>query len=653
MNPDWKAKKLWLELKESLPEFETESDKKTWLRFCKLVDVGLFGAKATDIDVVKHINGRVTQQLSLTKPYVPKTFPHSSRKLTLLVEYYRTNCEERNSEIRECLKKNIRNLNIDKIVIFVNKVSDLPQDLRTDDIEIVQINTSRLTYSDIFNWCTQQSQEYIFLLSNIDCYYQADIKLSKHLNYNNPILYTMTRYESYYNKGITVGRDMFVGKQPDSFFNQVHNISHEQYKACAYLEPWSSDAFIFDYKLLEHINKSKIDTDIVMGTESCEIILQYRLNQSGTTLRNIGFNGHIKCIHNHKTQYRSKENWPGVIANNETPGIYPSSNKSRPFDKSIHGCHRLIGDKNWMDSDSYWHTYSNFVVTDIETVLATPLPSVQPIYTNKLAMVMLCTKHEIETGQFDRCYKKYINDIQTNFKFDLIIYYDNKISNDMYKQLKQIEQQPCVNQVIIKCHNITPENNIYIRPWNGDKPPPTSPELGLSSGPNILFYRSMDHIQSLDYENILVLECDTQPLSSDWYDSLHEYVISSGNKWLITGSIYKGNDPSHVDAWHYKYLNGVAIYKNNTKAHRLFNKSEKFIKHIVSEGHMKSFLNYDAAYNHYIHTYEPWNQSQLVDSKLFVNMSLEYDNNIDIENVKKNHPNCKILHNKQYNNDLI
>ena len=97
MNPDWKAKKLWLELKESLPEFETESDKKTWLRFCKLVDVGLFGAKATDIDVVKHINDRVTQQLSLTKPYVPKTFPHSSRKLTLLVEYYRTNCEERNS----------------------------------------------------------------------------------------------------------------------------------------------------------------------------------------------------------------------------------------------------------------------------------------------------------------------------------------------------------------------------------------------------------------------------------------------------------------------------------------------------------------------------------------------------------------------------
>lgn len=654
MNPDWKAKKLWLELKESLPELETESDKKTWLRFCKLVDDGLFGAKSTDIDVVKHINDRVKSQLSKTK-HLPSQKPvHTTRKLVLLTEYYKTNNEVRNKEIQESLKRNIDNLNIDKIIVFTSDKGDIPTNLTSSDIEIVHTNTTRLKYTDIYNWCMQQQSDNIYLLANVDCHFENDVKLIKHLEYTEPILYTMTRYERYYDEEPTLGRDIFVGKQPEHYFDKIHDVSHDRYKQYAFLEPWSADAFVFDGQFLNKIKTGKVDTDITMGTESCEVILQYRLHCAGVILKNIGFNGHIKCMHNHKTQYRSKENWPGVLANNTTPGIYPSSSNSRPFDKSIHGCHRLISEKNWMDSDSYWHKYSDFVVTDLKSVLTTQKQptSNQPAYTNKLSIVMLCTKQEIETGQFDKCLSNYLENIETRFTFDLIIYFDNKICNDMYIHLKEVEKYRCINQVIVKCHNISPEDNIYIRPWNNEKTPEKTPELGLSSGPNILFYRSMNHIQTQDYENFLVLECDTQPLSTNWYDILHEYIIEPGQEWLITSSSYKGTDPEHVDSWHCKYLNGVALYRNNSKAHRLFDKSEKFIKHMVSGGHMKRFLNYDAAHNHFIKTYEPWNQNQLVDSELFVNMSLEYDDNIDIENVKNIYPKCVILHNKQYTNAL-
>jgi len=657
MNSDWKARQLWYTFQKQDHKFETEWEAKAWKRLVSVLNRSVFGP-LPDVDEVLNINTRVIHQLEKT---VNKPLNHSvpdKRKLTLITQFYQTGNSSRDTELIDSINRNIENLLIEKIVIFVNSkdIKKLKSSIQDKNIITVIHKKPMLTYDDIFSWCEKEKLDGIYLLANTDCYFDESVKYSKLLDFKEPVLYTMTRYENYYSDELTLGRDMFVGKQSECMFDREFTLDTDAYNKLPYLEPWSADAFIFDNKLISKIKASKINADIKMGTESCEVELQYNLHKTNTRLRNIGFHGHIKCIHNHKTNYRRKENWPGVPICDKLPGIFDPTSKTRTIDNSIHGCYRLQSKSNWMDKDAYWHGYTKFVVPDLNLVLVPPVKATEhkqttsTVYTEDICLLYMGTRREYrESNEMVGSINCFLTNLDSKHKVDLFICLDKK--PDDIKPLLKFEQHKNINKVIVKWFDIPDKENIYYRPWlaSEENPPPEKiPVLGLSTGPNTLFYSTCDYMLQQKCKYYLMLEADTVPLRKNWLD----YCIKQTKQqydWVISSSVYKGSDENNLDQWHsdHPYLNGVGIYKNNKQLQKLLAGSKQLIIDFVEQNRFQQFINYDTAIGHYIRCYEPWNGKLVHNADYIINMSPAYDKDVKLSTVLEKFPKGCILHNKR------
>ncbi|HEX6828843.1 MAG TPA: hypothetical protein VF104_07675 [Burkholderiales bacterium] len=85
------------------------------------------------------------------------------------------------------------------------------------------------------------------------------------------------------------------------------------------------------------------------------------------------------------------------------------------------------------------------------------------------------------------------------------------------------------------CH-ISREENIYVRV--GQKPPEKIPPLGLKSGPNTLFFRSLSQFCD-GQKTVLLNEVDCFPVRPDWIGRLQRLVAGSEPFWVL-GSPYRG-----------------------------------------------------------------------------------------------------------------
>lgn len=608
-----------------------------------------------DKDQTNITNDRVNKQLSKCnvvdnlETIISKYEPLTTGTI-LLTQFYQSPSDERNDEIVKSIHNNINNEHIQEVHLFTepDNLEKCKEHFTHEKVKIVNI-PNRLTYRSIFEYVYEtQSDDKGYLLCNTDCNFDETVCVLPYLI--DGIFYTMTRWDVTPDGNIN-GLDPCAESWSENSFGTVLPDFSPDRK----LEPWSNDAWYFRRNMLDMISH-KIDRyGITLGTNLCEIQLQYNLHQQGVQMRNIGFAGHVKCLHNHSTNFREFKNWQNVPS--ETiPGIFPCDVHHRTNFNSIENCYRLRGDCNWLDKNIYEHEYSEYVVTDILQYIHTKekeqqdrQPHTNHTYTTNLAVVLQCTATEIESHLVYECLNNYITKVETNHSFDLLIYIDNKVDSSHYKTLIGYQEYDCVNKVIVTSHDIPPERNIYIKPWLEDNlvMPEQIPELGLSNGPNELFYKTLQNIKNRQYENFVLIEPDTLPTSTDWFDYIHDYVINSTGEWVITGSSYKGSDPANIASWYSDYLNGVAVYKNNIKLHDLMSRSENFIKHIVTEHQFRMFMNYDVAHDHYIRTYEPWNHALLVDCDFIVNMSPIYDKNQSIEDILHQYPNCKILHNKR------
>jgi len=661
MHSDWKAKQLWYRVRKDPPEFTDDWAVKAWPRLVNIIDRGIYGECSNDIDYNSNVNLRVTDQLSKTLPTpdVSKLIK-DPRKLVLLTQLYITGDKSRDSELLNTIKSNIDNLLIDKIILFVHKDIDdsiLKKYEENKEVEVYEHDKAMLTYDDIFKYCLNQKTDYIYLLTNTDCSFDKSVSLLKNLDYKNPVFYTMTRYENYYGKGYDVGKDIQVYANYVSKNIPLRRIPHSEYGSLPYIEPWSFDACAFDSKLLKELKKQSIDCDIEIGTELCEIILQYRLHESGIGMKNVGFHGHIKCYHNHASQVRNPSNWPGKEAAKLLPGIYPTGETPRKITNSIQGCYRLRSKHNWLDKDTLWHEYSDFVVHDLTTVLSKATSkSSETDSVNNMCVLYLCTAKELQQGMLQASVENFLRNVESDKKVDLIFCMDQKHKNhtDLYKY----KSHENINKVIVKCFNIPDNKNIYTRPWLH---PPEEieqlevPELGLSSGPNELFYQTCEYMSSKHYKYYLMLEADCIPVSVDWLDH-YLTKCDESNDWVLLSSIYKGEDENNNNQWHSDspYLNGVGLYKNNKRLRQLMNNSRKLVLQFVQENRFQRFINYDTATGHHIMCYEPWNKQLVYDSDCIVNMSPSRDKDVDIATVLKQFPDARLLHNKRsdYSNHL-
>jgi hypothetical protein len=314
---------------------------------------------------------------ALTVNYSNYNHYPTNKETVYITQYHDSKNSERDAEILDCINLNINNPTFDKVLLFT-------ENLNADDIrhkidllkKVTLINIKeRISYKSVFTYIYDNfSEDYskTYVLANSDCYFDKTLKNIRFVNFEerpSPLLLALTRYENFNGK-LDVGKNPFVEKWSDNEFNGKKSFDKKEYEDLPYLEPWSSDAWIFKFNVLDWLggNFSKISNQL--GTNLCELLFVKELIDSGIDCKNVGLAGYIKCIHKHKSLYREKNNVLKHIEDH-IPGIVPDTSREfyRTKDNSINNCWRLISKDNWIDAPQKEHAYSNFFVRNLSDFL--------------------------------------------------------------------------------------------------------------------------------------------------------------------------------------------------------------------------------------------------------------------------------------------
>lgn len=329
-----------------------------------------------------------------------------------------------------------------------------------------------------------------------------------------------------------------------------------------------------------------------------------------------------------------------------------------------------VGESNQKDGQSFRYKIKNIkpqqfkdmIKSDKEKVSINTLE-----FTSTLAVALLTTKKEYKSGQVHKMIDNYLNlKPSTNFLFDFFIIFDQG-EDATYQDLTGYTESENIRNIFIKSLHIPDSQNMYCNQVASDRIIDVNtrlgkPALGVSSGPNTLFFEGMNYLMQFDYENYLILETDTRPIKDYWFDILHREVVH--NEFLILGSTYKGTKEFDPAPWVTEHLNGVAIYKNNKKLKQLLLKTKQYILNIISQsnvfvdkhkitdlkqsnGEAMLCLNYDIAI--YFFSQETRNKDyfNLLKSCDFIaNLSMSEDAGIDESTILSKHPKTVILHQK-------
>lgn len=270
-------------------------------------------------------------------------------------------------------------------------------------------------------------------------------------------------------------------------------------------------------------------------------------------------------------------------------------------------------------------------------------------YTKKIAIFYPCTYSEYRRGDLDTATEKLISSKPSDsYSFDLFFIF-NKPSSDEYKPLLKFESRDEINSVKIYSLNLSDEEDIYIQSWKSRKDLPSPMPLhGLSSGPNLSFYRSLYYLLAHEnnYDNFLLIESDVHFVQPLWFDKLLKYCDET--PFTIAGSKYKGLNDWHNQLDYKDHLNGIALYKNSASLYMLLKESEEYLINEVSKGIL--FINFDIAI-------DEWRRSQdgkvffkknppLLDTDFITNASDPFDGHLTLPEILHLHPNTSILHHK-------
>jgi len=336
-----------------------------------------------------------------------------------------------------------------------------------------------------------------------------------------------------------------------------------------------------------------------------------------------------------------------------------------------------VGECESNDAQSFRYSIKDISQSDFANMIKQDklkLPFKESRPNQKLAITLICTKKEYESGQVNKMLDQYFNKIPSNTQqFDLFIFFDQGNESD-YSELLEYENQQSISKVFIDSIRIPDNLNIYSQVWKDKELIPefyklNCPKLGITSGPNILFFESMKRLSHQNHEYILLLESDTRPIKDFWYDRILEYLKK--HDFLIGGSLYKGDRTEDLDSDWSQHLNGVAIYKNCKQLSILLKETENGLDHLVKNSkrlieqykftditdpvpenenieNLCVKLNYDILI-YFIagaDTIYSKHGNQLKDTPIITNMSLCTDYNISESEVLKRYPETIILHQK-------
>ncbi len=177
--------------------------------------------------------------------------------ISLYTSYYKDKNDIRQAELDHCLKKNIENPLINRIMLFAESAVPFESD------KIVIISDKRPTYQDKFNAINTYCQSHleISIIANTDIYFDDLSELHTHLNGTKCI--ALSRWDI---------------KPP--LPAKLHN------------ERFSQDAWIFQGKV-----KPIKYASFHLGVPGCDNRIAWELHRAGYILKNPA--SKIKCYHYH------------------------------------------------------------------------------------------------------------------------------------------------------------------------------------------------------------------------------------------------------------------------------------------------------------------------------------------------------------------
>lgn len=268
-----------------------------------------------------------------------------------------------------------------------------------------------------------------------------------------------------------------------------------------------------------------------------------------------------------------------------------------------------------------------------------------------LNVAFLTTRHEYKRGILKSSVARYLERKPSSLKlkFHLVFLIDTGDSEEYY-DLKEFEQSKFVDKVTIWSCQLSEEDNVYTKEvtlWKFEEY--GSPWLGLSMGPNLLFFKAMAFLRTLAEKNTLLLETDSHPTQINWFDRCYRYT--KNNDFMIAGSTYKGKTRIPKDAEWREHLNGIAIFRHSNDLKNLLNDAKMDIVKRINSG--KCFQwNYDVAI-HSAYKATKWQTRKheknlrCINIDFISNMSMETDRYISDLEVLRRCPKTVIVHKKE------
>jgi len=199
-------------------------------------------------------------------------------KITLITCYYDVGNAFRQNEIDFCIRKNIDNKLIEKIVMFIYQPNvSLPSTLNSDKIETVVIK-DRFKFSDAFNYANSNLVGDIVVVSNTDIFFDGTLCLLHRVKFDN-LLISLTRKD--YVKGNIVEKRMVYG------VNGSHPTTPK----------YCHDSWIFKAPI------KKFFSDIYLGVTNSEHYMT--ANAVSTGIKTINAYNLINSYHVHSDNNRS------------------------------------------------------------------------------------------------------------------------------------------------------------------------------------------------------------------------------------------------------------------------------------------------------------------------------------------------------------
>lgn len=132
--------------------------------------------------------------------------------------------------------------------------------------------------------------------------------------------------------------------------------------------------------------------------------------------------------------------------------------------------------------------------------------------------------------------------------------HSQKLQADINQSFEHYGLHRIFSGVSVYFCEMTPEENIYVR--MGQEPPAHVPPLGLKSGPNTQFFRSLSRFCE-GQKTVLLNEVDCFPVRSDWLQRL-KLLVSGSEAFWVMGSPYRGS--GKLGPKILAHVNGNALY---------------------------------------------------------------------------------------------